>query len=301
MNIEKWINNKIDIHKFENKNVFITGGNSGIGFELAKYCARFNANIFLLCRNKERAFNAISEIKKESPNVKISFIELDLANFSSIENAAKEIMKYDIHYFVNNAGVFRLPYSKTVDGFEIVMGTNYLGTLYLTYLLLPYLLKLDHQVYDNFVSSITTKFSKINYNDFFMEKKYIPMKVYERSKIAINDLYKYLSEKYGNTNIVFSLSHPGGTYSPLIKKAYKVKAFETVAKGFMKATMHPPKKACLSILYALNSNANIVTGPRGLFELSGFPKISKLPYDKDYKKCVDIGMKYIKSRRDKNS
>lgn len=299
MKVEKWISKNIDTHNFEHKNVFITGGNSGIGFELAKHCVRLNANVFILCRNEEKALNAIDEIKKEKADANVSFIKLDLADFSSIEKASQEIKKYDVDFFVNNAGVFRLPYSKTKDGFEIVMGTNYLGTLYLTYTLMPYFVKLTHPVHINFVSSITSKLSKIHYNDFFMEKRYVPMKIYERSKIAINNLYKFLCEKYNDSNIIFSLSHPGGTYSPLIKKAYRVKAFQAVAKCFMKIVMHSPKKACLSMLYALNYDSNIVVGPRGLFQLSGYPRKTKLPYDKNFIKCVEMGMDYINSRKEK--
>lgn len=296
MSIEKWISKNINKSNFENKNVFITGGNSGIGFELARHCAKLGSNIFLLCRNETKAKDAITSLQQEFPKCNIRFIKLDLASFSSIENAAKEIQKYDVDHFVNNAGVFRLPYSKTENDFEIVMGTNYLGTLYLSNLLLPYFQRLKHKVHMLYVSSLTTRYNKIDYKDFFMENRYKPMKIYARSKRAINNMFCYFEEKYANSNIVFDLSHPGGTYSPLIQKGYRKKAFHTIAKGFMKVAFHTPRKASLSMLYALNMDQNNTTGPRGIFEISGYPKKCNLPIDKDYQHCVEIGNKLIASK-----
>jgi len=47
MKIEKWIEKNISIKKFTNKTVMITGGNSGIGFELAKHPVKLEAKGFI--------------------------------------------------------------------------------------------------------------------------------------------------------------------------------------------------------------------------------------------------------------
>ena len=48
----------------------------------------------------------IDQIKKEYPNVATTFVQLDLADLSSVRKAAKEITgKIDkLDYLVNNAG-----------------------------------------------------------------------------------------------------------------------------------------------------------------------------------------------------
>ena len=66
---------------------------------------------------------------------------LDLASLTSIEAFCEELAssKVDIDAFVNNAGAFRQPGKKPADGFDLVIGTNYIGTYYLSERLLPYI------------------------------------------------------------------------------------------------------------------------------------------------------------------
>jgi len=293
MAVGKWIYNNINENNFKNKNIFITGGNSGIGFELAKHCAKLGSNIYLLCRNENKAYDAIAEIKQNYPQSNINFIKLDLADLYSVESAAKEVQKYDVDFFINNAGVFRLPHSKTKNDFEITMGTNFLGPLYLSSLLLPYFSSLNHDVHVVFETSITSRYSKIDYNDFFMDKNYSTMKIYGRSKIAVNNMYRFFAEQYVNTNLIFSLTHPGGTYTPLITKGYRFKPLQIAAKGFMKLVFHSPEKASLTMLMGMNESQNSIIGPRGLLEVSGYPKKTKFKIDVNYKLCVETGLKYV--------
>lgn len=46
------------------QNYVITGANSGIGLEAAKFAAQKEANVYLVCRNKQRGTNAVDLIKK---------------------------------------------------------------------------------------------------------------------------------------------------------------------------------------------------------------------------------------------
>lgn len=290
--IKKYIDEHIDV-KLANKNVFITGGNSGIGLESAKECAYLDANLFLLCRNQSKAEIAKKEIEKEFPHSKITLIQLDLANLQSIKDCVEEIKKYDVDVFINNAGVFRLPKGTTKDNFEIIMGTNFIGVCYLNDLLNEYFLTLPHQVHVLFTSSITSKMYKINYDDFYSEKHYRYLKVYGRSKIAINNLYFAYLDELKEKNIHFSLVHPGGTYTPLISKGYANKVFEKIASIFMLLIFHHCDKAALTNIYAINLGKTCIVGPRGLLEISGFPHISSFKRSKYYKKCVEFARNEI--------
>jgi len=301
MSIEGYLNKHIDKNRFIGKNVFITGGNSGIGFELANILAGFNANIFLLCRSIEKAQLAKEKIIENNKNAKVEIIQLDLASFDSIKNAVEEIKKYDVNYFINNAGVFHLPKSITKDGYEIIMGTNYLGSLYLNDLLIPYLKSLNHEVNVLFETSITSKIYKINYNDFFLDKHYKQMRIYANSKTAINNMYYTYIDENSDSNISFSLAHPGGTYTPLISKGYKNIIVSKLAPIFMKIFFHSPKKASLCLLKGISENKNTIIGPRGLFELSGYPHYSKFKKDKKYLECISYGRHLIQEKVGKNN
>lgn len=108
--------------------------------QLAKHNPK---EIFLAARTPAKAEAAIAEIKEAVPNASISFLQLDLASFKSIENAANAFNSRSerLDILLNNAGVMAMPYSKTSEGYEIQFGTNHMGHALLTKLLLPTLLR----------------------------------------------------------------------------------------------------------------------------------------------------------------
>ena len=264
-NIKKWLDKNFD-GDIENKNIVITGANSGIGFEVALLCAHYNAHIIMAIRNLERGEKAKQKILDIYPNCKIDIMIMDLSSFDSIKHFVNELTthKIDVDAFYHNAGVFRIPNKVTKDGFELIMGTNYIGTYYLNELLMPYFESLNKEVRVIFTTSISKKMVKLNYEDFFSEKKYNSLKVYGRSKLAVTHYYLYLLDKYKASKVKILLVHPGVTYTTLINKAYN-KVFAKIAEGFMKLFFHKTSKAALSTMYLLKKDISTGTfsGPRG--------------------------------------
>ena len=84
---------------FKNKTVVITGGSKGIGLEITKTFLKHQANVIILARNKPKR-------KIQSKGNAGYFIECDIRNTESIDNAIKEIAsKYkSIDVLINNAG-----------------------------------------------------------------------------------------------------------------------------------------------------------------------------------------------------
>ena len=72
-------------------------------------------------RSEAKAQTAIDEIKKELPNANIVFLSLDLSSFASVTAAANEIKGKEktLDGLINNAGIMGVPFSKTLDGYEI--------------------------------------------------------------------------------------------------------------------------------------------------------------------------------------
>ena len=60
----KWIEKNFNSN-LNNKNIIITGANSGIGFEVSYLCASLNANIIMAVRNINRGKIAKEKILKD--------------------------------------------------------------------------------------------------------------------------------------------------------------------------------------------------------------------------------------------
>ena len=133
-----------DIPDLAGKVIIVTGGSSGLGKESVHQFAKHNpARIFLTARTATRGNAAIAEVENATPSIKgrITFLEMDLASFSSVRRAAESFLaqanRLDI--LMNNAGGIGQPLGLTEDGYENHFGTNYMGPALFTRLLLPIL------------------------------------------------------------------------------------------------------------------------------------------------------------------
>jgi NAD(P)-dependent dehydrogenase (short-subunit alcohol dehydrogenase family) len=97
----------------------------------------------LAARSEEKARNAIRELESTAPNIKITWLPLDLASTKSIHDAAETFRAHAsrLDVLILNAGVMSLPPGETDLGHEIQLGTNHTGHFLLTKLLLPVLLE----------------------------------------------------------------------------------------------------------------------------------------------------------------
>ncbi|KAI9825689.1 MAG: hypothetical protein M1832_001033 [Thelocarpon impressellum] len=131
----------------EKKKVFIvTGGASGVGFELTKLIYQKNATVYIAGRGADNARKAIDESKAKFPQSegRLDFLKLDLADLTGIKASAAEFLSKEDRLDVlwNNAGVMVPPKgSKTVQGHELQLGTNCLAPFLFTQELLPLLKK----------------------------------------------------------------------------------------------------------------------------------------------------------------
>lgn len=140
-----------------NRIILITGPTSGIGKELTRKLLQNPRNhVIMASRNSKKSKSTVESFNLGSDNGTVSQVELNLSNLASIENCINEIKtnpivlrngsKIDI--IVNNAGVFATGCNEpmtTDDGFELHMGTNYLGHFRLTLGLLD-ILKKNHKI-----------------------------------------------------------------------------------------------------------------------------------------------------------
>lgn len=123
---------------------FITGGTAGLGAQTISLLAtKTPAHIFFSGRNSKKAEELITKVNKTSPETKLTFIQCDLTDLSSVKQAGQSLLAQTdrLDVFIANAGVMALPPGKSTDGYEIQFATNHLGHALLTKILLPLMLK----------------------------------------------------------------------------------------------------------------------------------------------------------------
>lgn len=125
-------------HRIEGRRVVITGATSGIGRAAALELARRGASLAIVCRNRGKGEITVAEIERAVPGASADLVEGDLADLASVRNAAQELRdRYErIDVLINNAGVHAVAPRVTVDGFDHMLASNYLGPFLLTNLLL---------------------------------------------------------------------------------------------------------------------------------------------------------------------
>ena len=89
--------------------------------------------VIIGCRDDNRANDAINDVKQRNPNAIISQVKLDLASLQSVRQFAAKIRETEtqIDLLINNAGIGLTSEMHTEDGFEMMLGVNYLGIYYL--------------------------------------------------------------------------------------------------------------------------------------------------------------------------
>ncbi|CAG9838608.1 unnamed protein product [Diabrotica balteata] len=213
--------------RLDGKTAVITGANTGIGKVTAKDFYKRGATVIIACRNLDKANEAIQEIKQDCQGQEnlgqLKSTKLDLSSLQSVRACAEELNKADhnINLLVNNAGVMAVPFSKTVDGFELTFGTNHLGPYLLTILLLPKIIQSGPGARIVNVSSSVHQMtcSGPDFDDLNFEKrKFNTNQAYIYSKLAniffTRELHRRLRD-HGIDGVNVYALHPGAIQTEL--------------------------------------------------------------------------------------
>ena len=271
---EKWLN--ANTHLLTNQLAIVIGGTGSIGKEIVDYLLYLKAKVVIGARNVNKAEAFKKQMLLKYPNAYIDVEYVDLSDLDSIDkfqlNIDSKYQKADI--FINNSGVYHLPFSLSKDGYEIHFATNALGNYYLSKKIV-FDLKLNSKMI--FVSSLAANFTEIDFNDIQSLHTKNKMKIYGRTKQIMNLNVSGFKKELNDYSIDVNLVHPGVCATDLFKNSHS-KLFMVTIYPLMRLVFHSPKKAALSIIKAIfvNTKENEWIGPRGLFHTSGYPKHLKL-------------------------
>jgi NAD(P)-dependent dehydrogenase (short-subunit alcohol dehydrogenase family) len=276
-----------DIPDLTGKRFLITGATSGIGLAAATELARRNAQVVITARSVEKARDAI---KKIGPGL-VDYLLMDLTDLESVRKAAARVDKaFDV--VVLNAGVMATPFTKTVDGFELQMGTNHLGHFAFAGLI-------KNQIKDRLVVVSSFAHKMGNFGDNSIESirnlclgigKYQKWSVYGSTKLA-NLLFVAEVERLRITNnwsFIPIAVHPGYSDTNLQAVASQMRGAameEKVTMAINKVLAQPAKQGALPTLAACVFPGLIgasFIGPNGFLEMRGTPKLTRaraLAYD----------------------
>jgi NAD(P)-dependent dehydrogenase (short-subunit alcohol dehydrogenase family) len=125
----------------KDKTVLITGANSGLGLATAKALAKKSFDLILLCRSEKKGMDAMADIQRDTPTVKIKLVTADLADLDSVREVAKKISQdYSrLDILINNAGYTPATIEFTPDSIEKSFYASHVGHFVLTWHLLDLL------------------------------------------------------------------------------------------------------------------------------------------------------------------
>ena len=258
-----------DIPSQAGRTAVVTGANSGIGFVAARELVRAGAHVVLACRNVDKGADAAARMIRGGVPGTNEVRALDLSDLGSVRAFAAATTG-DVDVLVNNAGLMAIPHQRTADGFEMQVGTNFLGHFALTGLLLD-------RITDRVVtlSSAAHRMGSIDLEDLnWNRRRYQRWGAYGQSKLADLMFAYELEHRFvtSGSPLRSMAAHPGYTATNLQSRTESVQDFlmglanRVVAQG--------PDMGALPTLHAAtvpDLPGGSYIGPSGFGETAGYP------------------------------
>jgi len=260
-----------NIPDLDGKQALVTGGNSGIGYEMALALYEAGATVTIAGRDDQKLSQAAQEINEVAGKGNVETAILNLATLAQVKQFAQSYISTHsrLDILINNAGVMMPPQSLTDDGYELQFGTNFLGHFALTGHLYPLLKQTPGARVVTLSSGAYKWATDIDYSNLRSEKSYDPVREYGVSKLADMWFALELQRKMDQTGTdLYSLAaHPG------IVRTGLQRHIAATALNTYNDVMEPWQGA-LPALFAATSPEAVKAGyygPDGEKELTGYP------------------------------
>ena len=238
----------------------ITGADGGMGMEITRAVATAGYKVIMACRDPEIAEEKRQLIMRETGNIALEIVPVNLASLSSTASFANELLQRGevITLLMNNAGTMETRRCITEDGLERTVSVNYVAPYLLTRKLLPLMGKGSRIV--NMVSC-TYAIGKLDFPDFFLRGKkgaFWRIPIYSNTKLALTLFTIALSEKVKEKGIVVNAADPGIVSTKIITMHMW---FDPLTDIFFRPFIRTPRQgAATAISLLLDEDAGKRTG-----------------------------------------
>jgi len=196
----------------DGKTTLVTGGNSGIGKEVARGLLEAGARVVLPVRSTAKGEAARDDLVASTGNDAVELMEVDFASLASVRDFAKKFLDThdELTVLVNNAGGTWSQRHETEDGHETTFQVNHLAPFLLTNLLLD-LLKASAPARVVTTSSGAHKPSRgLDFDDLDRSRRrYRGMGAYNDSKLCNIYFTTELARRLEGTGVIANCFHPG--------------------------------------------------------------------------------------------
>ena len=237
----------------------VSGGNSGIGFELCRGMAAAGFHVVMVSRGAERGQPALDKLRAEFGDS----VEMMLCDFSDLNNIQKLYSEFSAKFdrldvLLNNAGAMWGKRKLTAQGNEMTFGVNHLGYFEMARTFLP-LLKLTEGSRIINTASEAHRMAYLRLDNLNHENKwYSQWRTYGNSKLCNILFTRELARRLEGTGIVTHCFHPGvvrtrfgsGSSGPM-------RLFWPLFRAFM---INSKKGASTGLHLALSEDAATSTG-----------------------------------------
>ena len=246
----------------------VTGANSGIGYESARALALVGAHVIVAARDEIKGRAAAQAIGRGA-----EWRPLDLARLESVAAFADHMLAEGtaIDLLILNAGVMAPPERRvTAEGFELQLGTNYLGHFGLAQRLWPLMAEGSRVVP---LTSIAAKRARLHFDDPMFERRYDAWAAYCQSKLAMLIFARELARR--QQRVASIAAHPGFARTQIVSNGPGDRSVRgTVYRLFAGLYSQSAASGALPVLRAA-TDPGIASGDYigsiGPFEMTGPP------------------------------
>ena len=239
-----------NMYNFENKNVLVTGGSTGIGAEIVRQFFLAGANIYVISRSKKKLNEISASLKTLNTKGGFTMFPLDVTDLKAFKNYLNTENTNGISFdvMVNSAGIY--PKIKLIDtkeeDWDKIINVNLRSAFFISKYMARHMMA-------------TGGGSIINIASFAAEVPSVGSGVYAASKAGLNSLVKSMASEWAPYNIRVNALNPGVIRTEMTQKLINKKG-EDMLKQIALNRFGNPSEVAETVLFIASEASSYITG-----------------------------------------